>query len=100
MKLIFEMLLKTDKKRAGLATSPVKGSLNLKVSKGPEETTCRNQRFPKNFNLGEVCQGFPLFSRVRVREPMPFVHYFTLFFQINAFLPLSWTHPPQMQQLH
>ena len=56
---MFRVFLKMDKKRAGLATSPVKGSLNLKVSKGPEETTCRNQKFLKNFNLGAVCQGFP-----------------------------------------
>ena len=59
MGLMFRGVLKMDKKRAGLATSPVKGSLNLKVSKGPEETTCRNQKFLKNFNLYEVCQGFP-----------------------------------------
>jgi len=47
MGLMFRGVLRMDKKRAGLATSPVKGSLNLKVSKGPEETTCRNQGFPK-----------------------------------------------------
>jgi hypothetical protein len=51
--------LSADKKRADLATSPVKGSLNLKVSKGPEETTCRNQKFLKNLSLCEVCQGLP-----------------------------------------
>jgi hypothetical protein len=56
---MFKVVLRADKKRADLATSPVKGSLNLKVSKGPEETTCRNQRFLKNFYLCGVCQGFP-----------------------------------------
>jgi hypothetical protein len=45
--LMFKVVLRADKKRADLATSPVKGSLNLKVSKGPEETTCRNQRLLK-----------------------------------------------------
>jgi hypothetical protein len=59
MGLVFRVALRADKKRAGLATSPVKGSLNLKVSKGPEETTCRNQKFLKNFDLYEVCQGLP-----------------------------------------
>jgi hypothetical protein len=44
---MFRVDLRTDKKRADLATSPVKGSLNLKVSKGPEETTCRNRRLLK-----------------------------------------------------
>jgi hypothetical protein len=56
---MFSVALKAEKKRAGLATSPVKGSLNLKVSKGPEETTCRNQRFLKKSNYCEVCQGLP-----------------------------------------
>jgi hypothetical protein len=60
---MFKVVLKADKKRADLATSPIKGSLNLKVSKGPEETTCRNQRFLKIFYLCGVCQGFPLFFR-------------------------------------
>jgi hypothetical protein len=47
------------KVKKGLVLRPaLKGSLNLKVSKGPEETTCRNYSFLE-INLDAVSQGFP-----------------------------------------
>jgi len=49
----------TEKKRAGLATSPIKGSLNLLVTKGPEETTDENKVFSKTL-LARSISGFPL----------------------------------------
>jgi hypothetical protein len=46
--------------KKGLILRPaLKGSLNLKVSKGPEETTCRNHWFQKT-NIGISIPGFSL----------------------------------------
>ncbi len=44
-------------KKGPVLQPALKGSLNLLVTKGPEETTCENQRFSKN-QSSEVSQGF------------------------------------------
>jgi hypothetical protein len=44
------------KKKAPSCNEALKGSLNLMVSKGPEETTGRN----KEFLMGLIISGFPL----------------------------------------
>jgi hypothetical protein len=53
------------KKKAPFCNEALKGSLNLKVSKGPEETTGRNQKFL----MIKLSQGFPLASRVGAQKP-------------------------------
>jgi len=47
--LVISLITPHEVKKKGLVLRPtLKGSLNLKVSKGPEETTCKNQMPWKN----------------------------------------------------
>ncbi len=53
------------KKKAPSCDEALKGSLNLKVTKGPEETTRKNGT---SDNLESVCQGFPLLYSLRLQK--------------------------------
>jgi hypothetical protein len=50
--------LHPDEKKAPFCNEALKGSLNLKVSKGPEETTGRNYGFLMNFIISGFSLGF------------------------------------------
>ena len=71
-------------KKGPVLQPALKESLNLLVTKGPEETTDRNEMFLKNIPERSL-SGFSLFyKKVVIKKEIFF--YFTKALQINAFL--------------
>ena len=64
--------------KKGLVLRPaLKGSLNLKVSKGPEETTGRNQGFLKNQTGKKYLRVFPDYIESDLQRSDQTLRYFT-----------------------